>query len=314
MIKHLCIPGGGPLGFNIIGALHYLEKMKFWDINNIESIYTISVGSIIAILISLKFEWDYIIDYFIKRPWCETFNINIEQILEFYKEKGLFNESFFIIILKPFFDSKNLLIHEITLEEFYNYTNIDLHLFSFELNKSVLTDINHTSFPNMKLIQAVHMTACIPFVFKPIYYNNGCYIDGCILCNYPIQYMLNNIENSDEILGIRYKTIKPQLNSIIEKNENDENNEDKEDKEDKYKNEEEDKNENILDFMMKVFNNLFMIKNINNGFIKNEIILYVEESYFISYTKSALFSEEFRLNLLEQGISNAKDFYTSLKE
>ena len=83
-IKHLVIPGGGPMGIQAIGALQHLEKNGFWNINDIQTIYATSVGAIIALLFSLKFEWDAINDYIILRPWQDAYNVNISQIFESY--------------------------------------------------------------------------------------------------------------------------------------------------------------------------------------------------------------------------------------
>ena len=76
-IKHLVIPGGGPMGIQAIGALQHLEKSGFWNINDIKTIYATSVGAIISLLFALKFDWDAINDYMVLRPWHEAYNVNI---------------------------------------------------------------------------------------------------------------------------------------------------------------------------------------------------------------------------------------------
>lgn len=53
-IKHLVIAGGGPMGLCFLGALQHLNAAFFWDINNIESIYATSIGTIIGAFICLK--------------------------------------------------------------------------------------------------------------------------------------------------------------------------------------------------------------------------------------------------------------------
>ena len=54
-IKHLIIPSGGPTGFVMYGALRQLAKENVWNIENIESIYGCSVGSLIGAIISLRY-------------------------------------------------------------------------------------------------------------------------------------------------------------------------------------------------------------------------------------------------------------------
>jgi len=98
IIKHIVIPGGGPTGIQAIGALQHLEENGFWNINNIETIYSTSAGAIIAILLCLKFDWETINDYIIKRPWDEVFKLGVNQIFEAYSKKG-----FMIKILLKYF-------------------------------------------------------------------------------------------------------------------------------------------------------------------------------------------------------------------
>ena len=45
-IKHLVISGGGPIGMAYLGALEYLHDEGFWKLDEIESIYATSIGTI----------------------------------------------------------------------------------------------------------------------------------------------------------------------------------------------------------------------------------------------------------------------------
>ena len=64
MIKHLVISGGSYNGIKLYGALHELAKKQFYNINNIESIYCTSVGSLIGTMLSLKIENSRVLDLF----------------------------------------------------------------------------------------------------------------------------------------------------------------------------------------------------------------------------------------------------------
>ena len=41
VIKHLVFSGGGPIGLISYGAAKQLNKKKFWEIENIETIYNL---------------------------------------------------------------------------------------------------------------------------------------------------------------------------------------------------------------------------------------------------------------------------------
>ena len=201
-IKHLVISGGGPLGLRYLGALEKLEQEGFWKLHDIESIYATSIGSIIASFICLKYDWDTLNTYIIDRPWHEAFKVNVKQIFDSYYNKGLFDKKLAEIIFKPLLEAKDLSLN-ITLKEFYEYSKIDLHIFTFELHEFKTVEISHKLFPDLRLLQALTMSSSLPGIFIPTIIDNKCYIDGGVMCNYPLNYCLRDHENRDEILGIR---------------------------------------------------------------------------------------------------------------
>jgi predicted acylesterase/phospholipase RssA len=150
-IKHLVIPGGGPMGIQSIGALQHLEKSGFWKIDDIKTIYATSAGAIVALLMALKFDWDSINDYIILRPWHETYHVNISQIFEAYSKKGIFDRSIIETFYKPFFETRDISL-SMTMLEFYEYSGIELHFFSLELNSFEIVDISYKTFPSLSFL------------------------------------------------------------------------------------------------------------------------------------------------------------------
>ena len=205
MIKHLVINGGGPTGWISYGALKCLFEKKFIHINNIKSIYGTSAGAIIAVIISLKYDWITLEDYFLKRPWDKVLKIEPDHFFEMYYNKGLFQFNLVKEVLTPLLTAKDL-SENITLKEYYDYNNIDLHCFTVELNSFQKIDLNHNTYPDLPLIKALEMTSAYPILFKPIIDDDKCYIDGGLIDNYPINECLEN-QNCDEkeILGIKNK-------------------------------------------------------------------------------------------------------------
>jgi NTE family protein len=201
-IKHLVISGGGPLGFRYLGALQKLEMNKFWSFNEIESIYGTSIGAIIGTFICLKYDWETLNKYIIERPWHDAFKVNPKQIFDSYYNKGLFDKKLAEIIFKPLLEAKDLTLN-ITLKEFYEFSKIDLHIFTFDLNKFQTIELSHTTHPDLGLLQALTMSSSLPGIFIPTIIDNCCYIDGGVLCNYPLNQCLRDHTNKDEILGIK---------------------------------------------------------------------------------------------------------------
>ena len=201
-IKHLVISGGGPLGFRFLGSLEKLEKIGFWNLNEIESIYGTSIGSIIGAFICLKYDWDTLNKYVIERPWNDVFKVNAKQIFDSYYNKGLYDRKLIDTIFKPLLQAKDLNLN-ITLKEFYDYSNIDFHIFTFELNKFETVELSYITHPDLQLLQALTMSSALPGIFMPTIIDDKCYIDGGVMCNFPINKCLQDRTNKDEILGIR---------------------------------------------------------------------------------------------------------------
>jgi predicted patatin/cPLA2 family phospholipase len=47
------------------------------------------------------------------------------------------------------------------------------------------------------------MSSALPGIFMPIIIENCCYVDGGVMCNYPINQCLRDHTTKDEILGIK---------------------------------------------------------------------------------------------------------------
>jgi hypothetical protein len=288
-IKHLVISGGGPTMIQTLGVLHHLSTNNIVKLNNIKSIYGTSAGAIVGTLICLKYDWDSINDYIIERPWNDVFKIKIDVICDAYKKKGLFDLKTIEKCFKPLFDAKDIPMN-ITLEEFYNYSKIDLHMYSFDINEFKLQDISHLTYPKLPLLQGIQMTCSLPLLVAPVCIDNKCFIDGGIICNYPAKQILNDIENHDEILGIKnnYEAenrINTNINSdstIID-----------------Y----------ILTFLFKAIQSLSKKEEVPK--IKNEIICDAT-LMSVSYLKEVFSSLDLRKKLFNDGTDSAKIFISKL--
>jgi predicted acylesterase/phospholipase RssA len=133
-IKHLVISGGGPIMVQVLGAIQHLEKNKFLNLADIQSIYGTSAGAIVGTLICLKYDWETINDYIIKRPWHDVFHVTVQNIFDSYTKKGLFDIKIIEKCFKPLFAAKDIPLN-INLEDFYKFSNIELHFFSLEVNE-----------------------------------------------------------------------------------------------------------------------------------------------------------------------------------
>lgn len=225
-IKHIVLGGGGPIGLIYYGALKILHKRKIWNLKNIRTIYCTSIGSYIAILIMLNYDWLWLDDYLIKRPWDKVFDIeNINYILNIINEKGVIGEDDIKKTITPLLLAKEIK-ENITLKEFYDYTNIELHIFITNINSQEYfekIDMSYKTYPDISLIKAITMSCSIPILFKPEFFDDKCLIDGGFTNNYPLDDCLMNTKcNEDEILSFKsnfytyFPTIISKENNLLE--------------------------------------------------------------------------------------------------
>lgn len=210
-IKHLVIAGGGPTIFQSLGVIQTLEMHKYINTSDIESIYGSSAGAIIGLLISLNYDRGTLYDFMIKRPWKDVFNIKIDKILEAYSKKGIFDEKTIEKCFKSAFDAKNVPL-DITLEAYHqNFSQIELHFFTFDINNFVLEDISYLTHPSLQLLTAVKMSCGLPILICPTFIEGKCYIDGGIVCNYPLKYCIGSGKKESETLGLKNEYTKTKI-------------------------------------------------------------------------------------------------------
>ena len=313
-IKHLVLAGGGVSGLAGIGTIHTLFESNVLKIEEIKSIYGTSVGSMIGLFIcfyKLGINNEIIKDYIIQRPFHETYKIHMNQILQIYDTKGIYDKSSAFILFDPFFKTIEM-SKEITMKEFYNLTDIELYFYTIEINSFVLKELSHKNTPDLSVIEAIYMSSTIPFIMSPIIKNNDCYIDGGFLCNYPIQQCLKNeslknesLKNeslkNNEILGIDYKYHSIEHTFVNEKT-------------------------NVIDYIITILKNIIIIiSNIGNTIVSKNDNLFCSEANGISYYEifipikrnvtnfiNAFFSQDERLIFYHLGTDKANEFYNAV--
>lgn len=286
-VKHLVISGGGPIMVQVLGAIQHLEQNNFIDMKNIESIYGTSAGAIVGILICLKYDWETINDYIIKRPWQDVFPIKVQTIFDAYTKKGIFDIKTIEKCFKPLLDAKDISM-DINLEDFYKFSGVELHMYSFEINEYKACDISYLTHPKLSLMTAVQMTCALPVLVTPVCIEDKCYIDGGMSCNYPLSFCIASGKIHDEILGFKnkYSDKKESINS----------------------------ESTLLDFLLSfLFKAVFSINtDCIQPQIKNEVMC---DAQFLSFDvlRNALSDIEVRRDLFKNGTESASNFLLNLE-
>ena len=112
-----------------------------------------------------------------------------EKILNFFKES-----------LSKFGFNKN-----VTLGELHKITGINLILVASSLSYQKAAYFNYITAPEMPVVLAMRASMAIPFIFKPVKYNNDFFVDGGTVNNYPIDYFDNyGTENGETPLTLGF--------------------------------------------------------------------------------------------------------------
>jgi len=287
-IKNLVLSGGSYNGFMMFGALKYLSQVDFYNINNIEKIFSTSVGSVIAVILALKIKLEDVEIYAVKRPWKKAFDLSTDMLFNMLTEKGIIDKKFFLVIFEKLFKTADISINS-TMLDFFNSTNIELHFYSLQLNNFELIDISYKTHPDLNIIDAIYMSCSIPFIFQPMFYNSSYMIDGAVLCNFPLKQCIENVENLDEILAINMKNPCKDKTKI-------------------------DKTTNLLKYGHFLFDSLVNYSNklkSTEKNIKHLLNINCESSNF-NYGYKLLEHGDERENIINKGKKVAQDYYSNL--
>ena len=201
MIDTLVLSGGGPSGIAYIGVLQalYDQEILTPELDGIKEIITTSVGILMAypLIIGLRNRVVYEISkqYDLSR-FLNYEKIHINDILVDY---GLFEtdgmRSFIKAMTHAVFQTET-----ITLQELYEKIPIKLTVKVYNTTDSRVEYISHINHPDMSVTTLAEMTTAIPFMFKPVSYQNKLYCDGGIRGSFPLEAC-----RSEKYLGICLK-------------------------------------------------------------------------------------------------------------
>lgn len=187
IIEHLVLSGGGINGFINYAILRDSHQEGYWSMDNIRSIYGTSSGAMVAVLLCLKYDWTTLDDYLLKRPWHHIFHMDLEIAMISFTNRGLFHYQHLVQVFSPLFGGQDISL-DITLQEFFDWSGVELHFFTTEMNEGLPqdTDISYKTHPQWKLLEALYCTSCLPVLFQPFLKEGKCFVDGGVFMNYPL--------------------------------------------------------------------------------------------------------------------------------
>ncbi|MCF8296990.1 MAG: patatin-like phospholipase family protein [Saprospiraceae bacterium] len=199
-IKNLVFEGAGIRGLAYAGVIEEFEKNGIID--NIEKVGGTSAGAITALMVSLGYSSDEIINI-VANTKFQKFNdgryIFFGGFYRMKKSYGWYRNDKFLKWLEKIIEFKTA-NSEITFSELHSQGYKDLYVTATCLNKQKLIVFSHETYPDMKIKDAVRISMSIPLYFKAVFIdskgkvyedpkernNLDLVVDGGVIGNFPI--------------------------------------------------------------------------------------------------------------------------------
>ena len=200
MVNTLVLSGGGLKTISFVGAFRYLEELNYDS--KINKVIANSGGSILGFLFILGYKSNELSIFFQNLDISKLFVLTANNLLNFGSNYGIDDISRIGNIVKKFLQKKYF-VDDITFEELYEKTGKKFEVIGTCLSTVSCEHFNYERTPTMSVLTAINISFAIPFLFKPIFYNNKYYVDGALTNNFPIENCLN--DNSETMAIIIYE-------------------------------------------------------------------------------------------------------------
>ena len=195
MYSNLALSGGAFRSISLLGAIKYLEEINI--LKDFKNYIGTSAGGIILFLLLIGYTSNEI-NNILKEELTYLTNLDFENLSNIYLDLGIDDGSKNENLLRKYLYSKTNL-NSITFIEFAKKFGYNLIITGANLDTQDTDYFSVDTFPDMDIVLALLITSCIPFIYKPITFNDNLYVDGGIYSNFPIKYFE---KNSNDTLGI----------------------------------------------------------------------------------------------------------------
>jgi NTE family protein len=174
MFSSIALGGGGVRGGLHIGALAAIEKIK-GNLQFPDGIYGCSIGSIVATAVAFGLQSNQIQEMFNNHMDLTKIipELRLSNITDFTYRKGLFSMDLIEKSLIEAFRSQNI--------DLANKMLKDAPQKLYILASNVTTQKPTLFQENVRILDAIKCSSCLPFIFEPQVLYNHVYLDGGIM-------------------------------------------------------------------------------------------------------------------------------------
>jgi hypothetical protein len=207
MPKHLVLGGGLEAGLVEIGAVAELAEQDAIDMASVETVHATSAGAFAAVLLTAGLGAADIEKYVVDRPWDGLIAQAAGADRAPHPRKGLLSGVAFRTMFSSVLRAVDL-GPDATLAELADGSRPRLRFYTADADTFQLVTLSADTHPELEAWRAVHMSAAYPVLFEPAYLDGRVYVDGGILCNFPVAQCLAEValEDYGEVLCLRFPT------------------------------------------------------------------------------------------------------------
>lgn len=185
-ITHLILSGGGTQGVVFVGCLKYIYSNNI----NITHISSCSIGSFIALMISLKLTLEEI-DIIVRKTllYDKACFIPKKDCWNILTSLGLTKVDYVLEPLKELLQKKysnEINIDEITFADIKNNYGINLYISTTNISKSCNEIFSYENSPTTNVLSVCIASMSLPILYEPCVINDNYYYDGGLTNNFPI--------------------------------------------------------------------------------------------------------------------------------
>ncbi|XP_033642719.1 uncharacterized protein LOC117302869 [Asterias rubens] len=184
--ENLALEGGGSKGLSYVGVVRVFEELGL--MKNIKRFAGSSAGSIIATFLALgcdSYEIQKLLDpnfspliYDGSWGWLGQL-VNLVRKLGAHPGNKLKHWIASTVLIKT--GNKNY-----TFRQLYKESGVELCIVGADLNKMDAVYFHVKTTPDMPIYLAARASASIPAVLRPVKFRQSFFVDGGLLCNYPV--------------------------------------------------------------------------------------------------------------------------------
>jgi NTE family protein len=201
-LENIVLSGGGILGLSYPGVFKFMEEVGIQM--SIKRVLGVSVGSILGLLFVLRIPSDQMRQLFDQFTPDDIKDINTENILHFFEvfgiDTGIKIESFIKACAKVRLGNPDA-----TFADLYEkHPDMEYIAMGAEITQSQRVYFSYKNTPTVPLWKAIRISCSVPLYFQPVIDGKNVYVDGGVVCNYPIDYFRDDLKHTIGITFLEY--------------------------------------------------------------------------------------------------------------